>query len=356
MQVSLSERLVVFLKITIKEIAERAGVHRATVDKVLHDRPGVSDEVRQQIKKLIEDLNYTPNPAGRILQKQGKSYRIAAILCNVDATPFLKEGIERGIHSQSNFDIEVQYYQSCFQDADGQSRIIMDVVQKQVDGIILSPINSEQVRKAVSCAAKEGIPVVTTNADIPDSERLCFVGQDGVHASCVAGRLMGQLLNGKGEIAVISSSIDSENNNYYVLIREQGFRNFIKKEYPNIQIAECIESFEDPELTYQSTKQLLERHHDLRGIYITCGGVSEVGRALKETGRSEQIRVISFEDYPEILSLLREGVVDVTLASDIVQQGYLPVGILMDKLIFDKAPDREHFFTENRILVKESVT
>ena len=82
------------MKITIKEIAEMAGVHRATVDKVLHKRPGVSDEVRQKVQKIIDEVGYTPNMAGKVLQKQGKVYRLAAILCDVDAAPFLQAGIE----------------------------------------------------------------------------------------------------------------------------------------------------------------------------------------------------------------------------------------------------------------------
>ena len=100
------------MKVTIKDIAERAGVHRATVDKVLHNRPGVSDEVRMQIKKLIEEMGYVPNPAGRVLQKQGKVYRLAAILCDVDATPYLQAGIEAGVRKHSNFDIEIEYYRT----------------------------------------------------------------------------------------------------------------------------------------------------------------------------------------------------------------------------------------------------
>lgn len=344
------------MKVTIKEIAERAGVHRATVDKVLHDRPGVSDEVRQQIKQLIKEMGYTPNPAGRVLQKQGKVYRLAVILCAVDAMPFLKEGVEWGVRKQSNFDIEVAYYQTSFQNAAEQSQIIRNVVKEEVDGIILSPIHSDQVRKAINYAVSEGVPVVTTNADIPSSDRLCFVGQDGERASCIAGRLMGQFLDGEGEIAVISSSIDSENNNYFVTIREQGFRKFITEGYPDIRIVEFVESFEDPNITYQRTKELIEKYPDLRGIYITCGGVAEVGRALEESGKADRIRVISYEDYPEILELIRRDVIDVTLASDIIRQGKLPVQILMNKLVFNETPDDEQIFTESRILVKESIS
>ena len=109
------------MKVTMKEIAERAGVHPSTVDKVVHHRVGVSDEVRARVQAIINELGYTPNPSGRVLQRQGKVYRISAILVEVDALPYLKKGIERGVKEQTGFDIEITYAVTGFQEAKRQS-------------------------------------------------------------------------------------------------------------------------------------------------------------------------------------------------------------------------------------------
>ena len=343
------------MKVTIKEIAERAGVHRATVDKVLHNRVGVSDEVRMKVQHIINEMGYTPNPVGRVLQKQGKKYRIEAILVEVDALPFLKAGIEQGVHNLVGFDIEVTYSISKFQDAERQKEFIDNAIAARADGIILSPINSERVRKAVNRAVDSGIPVVTTNADIDRTKRSCCVGADSHRGARIAGRMMGLFLGGKGKIAVVSSAIASENNNYYVQVRETEFADFIHKTYPNMKIITMIDSFEDPQITYQKTVQLLQDYQDLQGIYITCGGVSQVGRALEESGRAKDIRVISFEDYPEVVELIRKDVIDCTLAGELQQQGEIPVQIIMDYLVFGKEPEQQQIFTDIRVLVKESL-
>ena len=74
------------MRVTMKEIAERAGVHQATVDKVVHNRVGVSDEVRAKVQAIIDELGYKPNPTGRVLQRQGKKWCIGcegwAVSCN----------------------------------------------------------------------------------------------------------------------------------------------------------------------------------------------------------------------------------------------------------------------------------
>ena len=340
------------MKVTIKKIAEIAGVHPATVDKVLHNRPGVSDEVRERVRKLIDELGYKPNPAGRVLQKQGKEFIIAAVLVKVDALPYIKEGIEKGIREQTGLDITVHWYLSSYSDAGQQAQFIDKAVEEKADGIILSPINSNRVREAINRAAAAGIPLVNTNSDIDGTQRLCYVGQDGRRASRVAGRTMGNLLGGSGRIAIISSAVASENNSYHVKVREEGFCNFLRETFPAVEIVASVESFEDPEITYRETYNLLKKNPDLDGLYITCGGVGQVGRAIRDCGR-EDIKALSFEKYPEILDLMQEDIIDCTIDSELERQGEIPVQIIMDELVLKKHPNEDNIFTDIRILIKE---
>ena len=43
--------------IRIKDIAERAGVSVGTVDRVLHERPNVSQLAREKVEKALKELN-----------------------------------------------------------------------------------------------------------------------------------------------------------------------------------------------------------------------------------------------------------------------------------------------------------
>jgi len=48
-------------KITIKDIAEIAGVSVGTVDRVLHNRANVSQFAREKVEKALKNMNYHPN-------------------------------------------------------------------------------------------------------------------------------------------------------------------------------------------------------------------------------------------------------------------------------------------------------
>jgi LacI family transcriptional regulator len=54
---------------TIKEVAEKAGVSRGTVDRALHDRAGVNPEVALKVRKAAKELGYVPNPTAMIAGK-----------------------------------------------------------------------------------------------------------------------------------------------------------------------------------------------------------------------------------------------------------------------------------------------
>lgn len=343
------------MRVTIKDIAERAGVHRATVDKVIHDRPGVSDEVRTRIKEIIKEMGYTPNPAGRLLQKQGRIYRIKAILLEVDALPYLQKGLEEGVANQTGFDIHLEIQTCKFSEPETQVVLIEQAIEEGVDAIIISPINTQHVREVIARAQEKNILVVMTNAYLKNTIHCRCVSIDSARASRIAARLMGEFLRGKGQVAVISSAIAEENNNADVSIRETGFIEYMNQIYPDVEIVERIESFEDTMTTKLKTLELLAKYKDLRGIYITCGGVAQVGQLLKDCNRHEGIKVVSFEDYPEILEMLKEGVIDCTLSGDIQRQGSLPIELVMDYLVFGRLPEKHHIFTETRVLLKESI-
>jgi len=67
--------------VTIKEVAERAGVSLMTVSRVVNDKGLVKDATREKVQKAIEDLNYRPNISARRLAG-GKALFIGLVYHN----------------------------------------------------------------------------------------------------------------------------------------------------------------------------------------------------------------------------------------------------------------------------------
>ena len=342
------------MKVTMKQIAEIAGVHRSTVDKVIHGRPGVSDDVRQKVQKIIDELEYKPNMVGMALKSQSRVFRLAVILLEVDAMPYLREGIARGTEEFRDFNIELQFDTCKFSEPQEQARLIREAVQRGCDGIILSPINAGIVRDAVNRAAEKGVPTITVNSDLTDSKRLCTVDQDNDREGRIAGELMGMFLRGQGKIAIVTAENEEENNNYGVKNRENSFVSLVEEQFPEVSIVRRVEIMEDPVITFAQTMRLLEEEPELDGIFVTCGGVKEVGRAIKIYG-ARGMTVVCYGDYPEIQELMRERIVTCTISSDLPEQGKLPVQLLMNYLLLHQQPEQEQYLVKSAIMVKESL-
>ena len=334
-------------------IAERAGVHISTVDKVIHNRGGVSKEVEANIRAIIKELGYKTNPAGRALQRSGKRYRIEVLLLDVDAQPYIAEGIRREA-ADVNFDIDMSFHTSPFMDVESQLELLEKTEEGQVDGIILLPNHSRRIEAVVQRIVSKNIPVITVDSDLAGN-RLCHVGHDAVKGARIAGRMMGLFLRGKGKAAVITNSMNTEIYHDQVYTRTMEFTRFIRENYPEIEIIRYVEGFEDREITHRETAKLLQEEPDVKGIFIACGGLDAVGRAIREAGKAEETSVVSFEEYPEILDLIRARVVDCTIGGNLVEQGRTSLRLMMEYLVYGEKPRRDPVYMDAKILVKESI-
>ncbi|HBI73919.1 MAG TPA: hypothetical protein DDY59_12115 [Lachnospiraceae bacterium] len=343
------------MRITLKEIAKMANVHYSTVDKVLHDGEGVSDEVRKKIKRIIKETGYTPNSLGQALQKKSSVIRIAAVLLKVDALNMIKEGIHQALAYYEGFDIDVQFHLIQYFDEASQLNVLEQLMKDKVDGIVLSPINTESIRNAIDNITDAGIPVVTTmNFDIPESKRLCFVGQDAVRAGMVAASLIDGLLSGHGKVLLVTATEQTATISYSEG-RRVGFEHMIKEEYPNIEIAGYVVGYDDPIVIKREMSSLLKNGPWPNGIFITGGGVAIIGELLRRYDKDHKIKIVCFERYPEIIKLIQDGIVNCTIDSNMRKQGYLPIKILLNYLVYKKKPAANEIYTKSEILVKGSL-
>ena len=102
------------MRVTIKQVAAEAGVSRGAVDKVIHNRPGISDEVRKRIQDVIKKLGYKPNKAARALLVSRKQTTFAVIIPKLN-NPFFdkfKLGIDAAAQNLNinDYGVRLEFY------------------------------------------------------------------------------------------------------------------------------------------------------------------------------------------------------------------------------------------------------
>lgn len=121
------------MKITIAEVAERAGVSITTVSRVINDNYPVKKETRKKVEAAIEELGFTPNVLARSLI-QKKTFTIGVVVPSI--TNLFFPAVVRGIQDNVAGRGYQIYLCDTGGDAENESRILESLLTRQVDGII----------------------------------------------------------------------------------------------------------------------------------------------------------------------------------------------------------------------------
>ena len=178
------------MRATIKMIAERAGVSIGTVDRVLHDRPYVKEEVRRRVLEVMEELDYQPNRMASALATSGLSRRFAIIQPAWEnyVGEAMSAGVTKFRQDRRDYNLTVTvhpYHQGRMEDC----LRLLDQAAEQAQGIALCAADCPQIRRKLEDLAERRVPVVTFNSDITGGKRMCFVGENAHHAGRVAGEI-----------------------------------------------------------------------------------------------------------------------------------------------------------------------
>lgn len=338
--------------VSIRSIAEIANVSRGTVDKVLNNRPGVSREVRERITKLAHELGYKPNLAGKALAFQKKDVQVGIIIPNM-RDPFFKdiyEGVCQGITEFSKFGIHFRVLEMSQYSVEQQLACLREILGNELSGLIISPLDDENIRKKLLTVNRLRIPICTFNTDIAGIERLCYVGQNSKKSGHVAGDLMKKLLPKGGTVTCVTGS----SFNTTLSDRLSGFCDEINSGDSKIKIDAILRHQDTVETAYEVTRDYLQSGKTVDAFFITSTGIDGMVQAIAESGHPKA-KIICYDLINSTRKWIEKGLIDFTILQEPQKQGYLPIKILSELLIFEQNVDSEFQYTKIDIQTRASI-
>ena len=190
-------------EITLKDIAERANVSAATVDRVIHGRGNSRPETIERIRKAIDELGYRPNRAAAQLVR-GRAWKIGVML---PSTPvgFL-DGLADAILGL-DARLDGQGVEVVLERADsGDALAYAAAFERFAGGLdacaVLAPTDPSLV-ETVRRLTSGGVPVATLVSDIPTAPRTLFAGPNNDDMGGVAAQLSLPALRLADGVAVV---------------------------------------------------------------------------------------------------------------------------------------------------------
>lgn len=324
-------------KTKLIDIAQALGVSTGTVHRALHDHSGVSAATKARVLQMAKAMRYRPNLAARYLSTK-RNFRIS--VNTLQGTTSFWDEVRNGISESArslplqNVEIEFRTYPQL---GEGETEALEAALQSGVDGIIAFPSRPEGLHSNLRRASKSGVPVVCVATDAPNTPRLAVVSIDTLVSGSLAADLMGRFLGGKGKVAVTMSAMAiTEHAEKY-----RAFESTVGKLYEQIDVLTPIEDHDVEAEAYQKSRQLLDQHPDLAGIYVTTEASIPVLNAARDAGKLEGLTVITTDLFPALVPEIRSRAVAATIYQRPRTQGRMAFRVLHEFLVEGECPEKQ---------------
>jgi LacI family transcriptional regulator len=311
-------------KLTIKDIAELAGVSPSTISNVLNSKQVVSAKTRERVLKIIKGFNYVPNQVARSLV-QRRSRIIGMVIPNTHkytVFPELAWGVDE-VLQQHGYSLSLI---STHDDTDREALEIENAKARGIDGLIMSSVilGSKNLHRLVY----EGFPVISLLRRVYECPQLEYVIVDNFRGGYLAAEHLIRMGHNRISILRGPASMSPGLERYQGAL--QAIVDYDLSLFPELV---CKGPFSQ-EFGFQATTEMLKLRPDRRPSAIVCGndemalGAFEaILEAGYEVGRD--IAVVGFSNI-KITALKRVEIT--TISQESHQMGQMAASRLIERI------------------------
>ncbi len=319
-------------KYTIKDVAKLAGVSKGTVDRVLHKRGKVSKKALEKVNKVLNELDFQPNPIARNL-KNNKVYRICVLLPDSGIDPYwipARNGIKSAAKEFKPFGVLVDEYLYHPIHSDSFIDNAKAALASQPDVILMAPLFHNESIQVFKMCQEQNVLLALFNNYIDAIDGELFIGQDLIQCGRIGADLIHKMVARKSKIAIVH--IDKEP---HMQLKENGFKNYFSENSNKEHelITKCFDISTKNNFTNELSR-FFEEHPDLKAIFVTNSKAYLLINEL-ETLQYE-CTTVGFDLLNENIKYLEAGKIDFLIHQKPKRQAYLGIGYLAEHFLFGK--------------------
>ena len=177
-------------------------------------------------------------------------------------------------------------------------------IAKKPDGMMVVGWDAS-LATGIDKAMEAGIPVVTVDADVPDSQRLCFIGTDWYDLGVEQAKAVAPYLEGKTGTAVCIGLPGADNSKQAMA----GYTETMAKLCPGVTVESTVyDSGSNAQTVTQTVANLIQSNSSLLAVagFDSAGGPG-IAQAIKEAGKIGQIYGTCVDAEAEHLQGVKDG-------------------------------------------------
>lgn len=292
---------------TIKDLAEAAGVSVATVNRVIGRSGPVSESTVQRVLDAAREVGFY-GLAGLEHRDSGakRKLRVGFIIQSphrLFATTLIK-AIEHCVASGEAS--EVQPIIELIDDLSPES-VATRMLALGADCDALGVLAAEHpiVTEAIERLATSGVPVIALITALSARTNVGYVGLDSWKVGRTAAWALHHMCAPDKKIGMFVGTHRYRCHDLY----ESGFRSYFREHANSFTLLEPVSTFESDAIAREITEDLLHKHRDLGGLYVSGGGIGGVIAALRAGGSQREIVTVGHD----LMETTRAGLLDGSL-------------------------------------------
>lgn len=329
---------------TINDIAEALGISRGTVDRVIHGRKGVSDQVRADVLEMAGRLGYRPNRAARMLAARKTPRKIGVLLPSLD-NPFFDDvvrGMEKATQEYRDLGFSMVLRQVAGYDGKAHTEGIAELVGEKVDALVLATLDCPETRRL---AEDSGLPFAAVNSDLTSDKKLFYTGPDYRKKGELHAAMLGLCHKGRADILVLKGSNGLKGHDEIV----EGFLSGLEESGLDFSVIDILETGDSDGKAEKLVRKTMSEKGGINVLFIATAGARGAIRGL------DGAAVLSFanDDTKDVRDLVMEGRLAWTITQEPFRQGYEGIRRMQDYFIDNRRPS--DLVTKNIIKIRQNI-
>lgn len=298
---------------TVKDLAKAAGVSLATVDRVLNERPNVSERTVRKVQEAIDRIDFVRNVAAVNLAR-GKTYRFLFVLPEAGdqyMNEVVKE-IRTADQALRSDGVLADTLRVASEDPHAVAKALSELKASHTDGVAIMAPESPQVRDAVARLTERGIRAVRFMSGKEHHDAVDVVGINNVAAGATAARLLGRFCGSRsGKIMLLTETLRARDS----IERRLGFDAVINAEFSNLHVLPSLETHTDLARTRQIVARTL-RYNDVVAVYVMGNEARMPLTSVRDYLDLQHVVVVAHERTPYTVEGLQTGLIDAIIAQN----------------------------------------
>ncbi|WP_160012070.1 LacI family DNA-binding transcriptional regulator [Rhizobium sp. 18055] len=339
---------------TIEDLAQVAGVSRATVNRVIGRPHKVKAATRQLVVDAAAEIGYHGFSTLKMnVQGNKKPFRLTLLL--QAPNPWFVEQMSKTLRVARD---QIEHRRKIILKTERLIDFSPEALAERLlalgrksDAVALVAAEHPIVTRAIEQLAQERIPVYALVTTLSAPSLAGYIGLNGRKFGRTAAWALDRLCGHPEKLGILVGSPRYREHE----LAESGFRSYFLDHDQAVQVLDALPTYESEGIAREMTERLLSQNPDMNGLFLAGGGTSGVLSALRDSGRANEIATIAIDLTEESRAALLDGTLDIVIAHPFPDIGQSALELIISKADGDPFQGRTMTYVNLNLITAENV-